>query len=234
MRRERRKPTLDGGFSLIEIAIVLIIVGLLLGGILAPLSTQQEIGDIKDTQQVLDDTELAVLGYAYGNGFLPCPDTDGDGIENFAGGNCAAAQGDVPWSTLGSPAGDGFRGNRLGYAIDASVNDHTPISCALIAGNLLRVCNAAGCAAGSVLTNRAALVLWSYGKNGYAATNAQGGVNFVPGTLSAEETENSDNDTDFIKAIRRAESPADSGFDDQLEFVTDGFLCAKMVEAGLL
>ena len=225
------------GFSLIEISIVLIIIGLLLGGLLTPLQTQQEVRDIKATQQILDDTLLSLFGYAYGNGFLPCPDTDADGLENVVGINCTALEGDIPWATLGSKSGDGFRGNRLGYRIHASVNNHTPLTCTPVAAPAIQVCNTAGCAAGTSLTTRALLVIWSSGKNGYTATNAQGLVNTVPGgvTLSAAELENSDNDAVFIQGIHIAAPPtATTGFDDLLEFATDGFLCAKMVDAGQL
>ncbi len=189
MRNPHHPFTEASGFSLIEISIVLVIIGLLLGGILTPLATQQEVRDIKATQQILADTQLAIYGYAYGTGFLPCPDTNADGLEDFAAGNCAALQGDAPWSTLGSRDGDKFRGNRLGYRIDATLNNRAAISCTPTAS--IQVCNAAGYAAGTTLTNSAAMVVWSFGKNGYGATNAQGNLNTIPPgvTLSAGELE---------------------------------------------
>ena len=53
--------------------------------------------------------------------------------------------------------------------------------------------------------------------------------------LSAEEAENSDNDTVFIQSIHIADpANANTGFDDLLEFVSDSFPCAKMVDAGVL
>lgn len=223
------------GFSLIEISIVLIIVGLLLGGLLTPLQVQKEVRDIKTTLQILDDTQLAIFGYAYINSFLPCPDTDGDGQENFAAGNCTALEGDIPWGTIGSAHGDSFRGNRLGYRIDASFNNHTPITCA--GGAVIEVCNAPGCAAGTTLTNSAAFLTWSYGKNGYGSTSAQGNLNAVPAgvTLSASEAENNDNDAVFVQGIHiNSPSGTVTGFDDLVVFVADSVLCAKMVAAGVL
>ncbi|HAC35395.1 MAG TPA: prepilin-type cleavage/methylation domain-containing protein [Gammaproteobacteria bacterium] len=220
------------GFSLIEIAIVLVIVGLLLGGLLGPLQSQQEMQDTTETQEVLDETLLTLYGYAYANGFLPCPDTDGDGLEDFAGGNCSNVNGDIPWATLGSPDGDGFRGNRLGYRIDANLNNHAPISCSV--GASIQICTDNTCA--TTLSTRAALVIWSFGKNGYLATNAQGGINTVPGavTLSNDELENSNGDAIFVRRQRTAGNTVAGEFDDMVEFVSESLLCAKLVEAGAL
>ena len=67
------------GFSLLEMAIVLLVIGLLLGGALIPLSVQMEKRDRDSTRQQLLDMREALIGYALVNGRLPCPDTDGDG-----------------------------------------------------------------------------------------------------------------------------------------------------------
>ena len=65
------------GFTLIEIAVVIMIVGFLLGTILGPLSTQQENRKIKETEQLLEEVREALTGFAALNGFLPCPATAG-------------------------------------------------------------------------------------------------------------------------------------------------------------
>lgn len=93
------------GFSLVEMAIVLVIIGLLLGGMLMPLSAQMDQRRISETQKALDEIKNALTGFAVMNGRLPCPTTTADpanvnyGIEDAA---CNSnTNGYLPWKTLG-------------------------------------------------------------------------------------------------------------------------------------
>jgi prepilin-type N-terminal cleavage/methylation domain-containing protein len=61
------------GFSLIELAIVLFIVSLLIGGLLMPLSAQNEIRGRQETDKALAHIREALIGFAVVNGRLPCP-----------------------------------------------------------------------------------------------------------------------------------------------------------------
>ena len=61
------------GFSLVEMAIVLAIVGLLLGGLIPTLSAQMESQRINETRKQLDEIQQALIGFAIINGRLPCP-----------------------------------------------------------------------------------------------------------------------------------------------------------------
>jgi hypothetical protein len=49
------------------------IVSLLLGGMLLPLSAQQDVRAYGDTQKTLAEARDALLGYAMANDRLPCP-----------------------------------------------------------------------------------------------------------------------------------------------------------------
>jgi len=97
------------GFTLVEMAMVLMIVALLLGGLLPTISSQVEQRHENDTRKQLDEIQQALIGYAIINGRLPCPATSGStppGTENPAGGgNCATftpnTNGYVPAATLG-------------------------------------------------------------------------------------------------------------------------------------
>ena len=61
------------GFTLIELAMVLFIVSLLIGGLLLPLSAQTEIRGRQDTDKALANIREALIGFAVVNGRLPCP-----------------------------------------------------------------------------------------------------------------------------------------------------------------
>ena len=82
--KQLRQYSLQSGFSLIELAIVLFIVTLLLGGLLVPLSAQIDQQRAKETQKTLADLKDALIGFAIVNGRLPCPATaTSNGVENF-------------------------------------------------------------------------------------------------------------------------------------------------------
>lgn len=52
------------GFTLIELAIVLVLLTVLAGGLLMPLTTQIETRRIAETQKTLEDARQAIMGYA--------------------------------------------------------------------------------------------------------------------------------------------------------------------------
>jgi prepilin-type N-terminal cleavage/methylation domain-containing protein len=107
----------QGGFSLIELAIVLIIVSLLAGGLMMTLSAQQENSAIAETQRRLNDARDSLLGFAAANGRLPCPAAPAtSGVEAPLGGGACSNNWDgfLPAVTLGiTPT------NESGYALDA-------------------------------------------------------------------------------------------------------------------
>ena len=92
------------GFTLIELAIVLFVVALLLGGMLLPLSGQQDIRNYGDTQKILAEARDALLGYAMANERLPCPaSATSNGMESLSSpGVCTNPHsGFLPAATLG-------------------------------------------------------------------------------------------------------------------------------------
>lgn len=96
----------NAGFTLIELAIVIVIVGLLLGGLLVPISAQIDIQAYRKTNENLSEIKETLIGFAILNGRLPCPSTEADptsanyGVE---GVSCSSpvAEGYLPWKTLG-------------------------------------------------------------------------------------------------------------------------------------
>lgn len=66
------------GFTLVEIAIVLLIVTILLGYSVAMFPLQQELKQYRQLEKEMDDIVEHLIGFAQVNGRLPCPDTNGD------------------------------------------------------------------------------------------------------------------------------------------------------------
>ena len=128
------------GFTLVEMAIVLLIVVLLLGGLVPTLSGQVDQRHNTETIKQLDEIQQALIGFALIYGRLPCPAIVGsNGLENpTTGGNCTyfgnstnAGYDYLPAATLGlagtNSAGllmDAW-GNPIRYAVSSS-NSTTP------------------------------------------------------------------------------------------------------------
>jgi prepilin-type N-terminal cleavage/methylation domain-containing protein len=114
------------GFTLIEIAVVLTIVALLIGGLLIPLTTQIDIAKIQSTEKTLAQVKTALTHYAVSNNRLPCPANEDSttktniGIEALA--NCNDA-GYLPWVNLGVGQYDAW-GNSLRYRVIQEYTDH--------------------------------------------------------------------------------------------------------------
>lgn len=94
----------SAGFTLIELAIVLIVVAILLGYTVALFPVQQEIRQYRTANAEMDKIIEAIYAYAQVNGRLPCADNLGapDGISDPNNGtNCTSWYGLLPAKTLG-------------------------------------------------------------------------------------------------------------------------------------
>lgn len=127
------------GFTLIEIAIVLVVIGLLISGGLLAVGPVIQSAKISETKQKMATVEAALLGYVIANGCLPCPAARGasaTGITNNgtadyttacgSGGACTGAgNGLVPWVTLGIAENDAIDGwgRRLIYSVDPTLTN---------------------------------------------------------------------------------------------------------------
>ncbi|MDH3288089.1 MAG: type II secretion system GspH family protein [Betaproteobacteria bacterium] len=122
MRRPRRIPR---GFTIIELAVTMVVIAILLGSILVPLNTQVESRKYDETQRVLERAREALLGFAAANGRFPCPasatSNGAEHVVSVALGTCDPTvsappvnAGFLPAATLGLAPVDG-----QGYAVDA-------------------------------------------------------------------------------------------------------------------
>jgi type II secretory pathway pseudopilin PulG len=93
------------GFSLVEMAIVLTIVALLLGGLLPTISGQIEQQRRNETRKQLAEIQQALLGFAIMKKRLPCATTETDPANSGYGQealSCSpSVEGYLPWKTLG-------------------------------------------------------------------------------------------------------------------------------------
>ena len=97
----------QSGFTLIEIAVVLVIVGVLLGSFIGSFTQRIETTRRDNTKKQLEDIKTALLGFASAKGRLPCPTTTtGSGREVPSSGSttaipCSLQHGFIPCKTLG-------------------------------------------------------------------------------------------------------------------------------------
>ncbi len=130
------------GFTLIEIAIVLVVIGLLLSGGLLAVSPIVQSAQTNETKQKMITVENALLAYMIANSCLPCPAQTGlatgaagsglnrNGTATYTGCNTTVVctgggVGTLPWITLGlseSAATDAW-GRRFRYAVDPNLTD---------------------------------------------------------------------------------------------------------------
>jgi len=118
------KPRREAGFSLIEIAIVLVVLGLLLAGLIGPMGTRIEQEERERTRAILEEIKEALYGFAIAQGRLPCPDSDvpNNGRENLTSSACTNAVGTLPWVDLAVPEEDAW-GRRFRYRVTPSYAD---------------------------------------------------------------------------------------------------------------
>ena len=97
------------GFSLLELVVVLLVLGMVLAGFGLPVAAQLQMRRYEEARRQLDDAREALLGFAAAHGRLPCPATlESRGEESFAPGGdavnglCAQFRGGyLPGAALG-------------------------------------------------------------------------------------------------------------------------------------
>ena len=84
----------EKGFTLIELAVVLVIVGILIGSFIGTFVSRIETTRRNNVQDDLEVIKQALMAYAFTNDppYLPCPDRTAvpDGVEDRIGTNCLA------------------------------------------------------------------------------------------------------------------------------------------------
>ena len=237
-------PRKSRGFTLVEMAMVLMIIGLLLGGLVPTISAQMETQRMGETRRQMNDIKDALTGFAVINGRLPCP-SDGTavtGSELVTGSGVAAvctltsanaARGVLPWATLGVSETDAW-GRRFTYRITADFADGadgTGGTCSVAVGVSFQLCSSANLnvkatSGGSDVATAVPAVVVSHGKNGLGAYPAGGGAQIA--VVTADESENANDNNTFVSKDNS------SDFDDLVVWLSPNILANRMVTAGKL
>ncbi|MBV6323383.1 type II secretion system protein [Duganella violaceipulchra] len=221
------------GFTLVEISIVLVIVGLLIGGMIAPLSSQLEQKKGNETRQAMELAREALFGYALRNGYLPCPAISAvNGLEDRTGSACNKRYGYLPWTTLGVGRLDGW--NRiLGYTVTPAFSDSVLLFTLKTARDITVVTRDSQGRITPLTDNHdvpAALI--SFGRNGYGATSDQHTRLADGGAGNDDEKTNLRSGTTLVSRDASDDPRAPGGaYDDIVLWISPNILYNRMVAA---
>lgn len=244
------------GFTLVELAVVMVIVGLLIMSAMMTLTAQAEQRAIDETRRRLEAAADALVSYAVVNGRLPCPAiAAATGDESPVGtGACTNPYGGfLPARTIGmQPTDNGYYAldawlNRIRYAV--SVNP--PVGCT-------------GTSTAPHFTNQANLkgngvsckpsdldVICSTVAAGVSATCNVGArvvdpqtIAFIvwsvgkngatAGTNGADELENLDGNARFVNRTLSGSDSIFGTYDDLMLAVPAGVFYSRLIAAGVL
>ncbi len=209
------------GFTLVEMAMVMVIIGLIISAFLTPLTAQLEQSRNAEARRDLAEIKEALVGFAVINGQLPCPDVDGNGTDDgcINTNTNATTGGNVPWSLLGTKQLDPW-GRRYQYQINNAFSGAFILTTTGtgVGTGIIRVCITNACTVTEA--SNVPLVVFSTGQNGAILPPA-----------SLDEQENTDGDTDFVN---RDFTNVGGGFDDLVVWVSTSVLMNRMVNAGRL
>ena len=248
------------GFSLVELSIVILVMGLLLGGLMVPLSVQRDNARLRDAREQIMSVQLVIEGFALVNGYIPCPATPAsNGTASPTGGTCAAQHGFVPATTLdlnGQRNADNLLldpwGSPLRYSVSSSDANTDGTWDFVTAGEMrivtmpvlqpdLAVCSTASgstptaCSTANVtLTQQAPLVVYSLGKD-WASFASADQLENVGATLAGGPSGNSYQIAAAnVFVVRGRTDLSGSEFDDLVVWMAPNHLYGTLVNAGHL
>jgi len=114
------------GFTLIEIAVVMVIIGILAGGGVSFMRVLTERKARNEALSYLKDTHTSLIAFVERTGRLPYSDSDGDGLENSG-----IASGTLPYRTLLTAPSDAYK-RPLRYAINSNLGTNRVSACAAL------------------------------------------------------------------------------------------------------
>jgi len=247
-------------FTLIEVAVAMVVIVLLLSGLLVPLAAQVQLRRQDETRRLLEEARDALMGFAAANARLPCPATAASlGRESFgatgsaANGECADFHGGyLPAATLGLAPLDaeGFLRdpwlsprNRVRYAVFGAGHAVNGIVNPLTRDNGLQAATLAGLGNAAhflfICSSGAQATASDCGPAANQLTRRAAFVVFSVGANGAavppagsDEARNVDGDAVFVH--REMSSAPGREFDDQLLWVPIHLVVNRLIAAGRL
>ena len=243
------------GFTLTEMAVVMLIVALLLASGMMTLSAQTEARNNEEAMRRVNAAVDAIIGFAITNRRLPCPasaGTTGDEDPIAGTGACTTWYGGfVPAKTIGVQPVDaqGYLvdpwGNRLRYVVanlitgctGTSTTPHFTSAANLKANgvscrpNDLDVCQSSVGITATSCNTATRVVSSSTAAFIVFSTGKNGNLasNYGP-----DEIANTDGDRVFVTRIPGTSDMAGGAYDDLMVVVPAGVLYSKLIAAGVL
>lgn len=225
------------GFTLIELAVVILVVALLLGSLLIPMNAQVVQRRVDETQRILEENREAILGFAMANGRLPRPaQSANDGSERA--NDCATHEectGYLPWAVLGTGRIDAW-GKLIRYSVSpALAQNSAAISMGTSGSKRIRTRDASGT---PILADGVAAVLISHGARAWGHT--ADGTDIVDGSATnTDEDANASQfgragDPFFARPSTTHEAASGGEFDDIVIWIPQPILLSRLVAAGRL
>lgn len=198
---------------MIEIAIVMVIIGLLAGGGISLMGMLTQRKARNETIDYLKQAEAALISFAVINGRLPWADTSGNGNENSG-----ASSGNMPYQTLKLIPTDPNK-RVLKYAVNGNLGTDRTTSCNALRSGLLGG-PAVVDADGAATSFQTAAILISAGP---ADADGDGNVFDRIGT-GTHQGDNTDGTPNFLRY------PPIDGFDDLVVYIGEYQLYAEICE----
>jgi prepilin-type N-terminal cleavage/methylation domain-containing protein len=254
----------QNGFTLVEMAMVLLIVGLLLGGLVPTLSGQIEQRHVSETRKQLDEIQQALVGFTIIYGRLPCPAIAGsNGVESpSTGGNCTyfsnfgnASYNYLPAVTLGLSGTDSSGlledawGHPIRYAVTSSNSSSPAYSQVFTTSNGMSSVGISNLTSSNLNPNLLVCSTASSNNSSCSVSNStltsnavaviySTGKNGASGGTGADEAENlNPNATDNHSNVFVSHTPSSTAgneFDDIMIWISPNVLVSRMVSAGKL
>jgi prepilin-type N-terminal cleavage/methylation domain-containing protein len=234
-------PPTNRGYSLLEMSIVMLIIGLLLAASLPYVSAQRRLEQFRQTEAALATIRETLISYAMLHGRLPCParpdlpDTDpaADNEDRTdASSPCKRQHGTLPAQTLGLGSQDTW-GRRYTYFVSAKFS--APVMPGANSSFGLGSGSGSDASGGGAIKSQAGnssnlaadlpAVIVSHGPNGHGAFMPSGQQ--IRGA-SGDELENANQTQSFVA------HPPTPAFDDQVDWLIGSVLKARLVAAGKL